>query len=179
VRSFDDLTANLDATLRQSQAFQFPVLSHLPLFMPSAGASSAMFQSGALQGTLSRSVFRIRRLELVGQMLQLIVQGTVTLTGSLNLEATANTGQLGPNQAGLRLLRVQLPGTGPAPHGLLSNATSYLSNRVIHLRIAGTIHHPVIQIEPLSLITQEALLFFVSRAWMATMPAAALLPMVP
>lgn len=174
VRSLNDLTATIDANLSQTQAFQFPVLSQMPLFLPTAASGSSLFQTGSVRGTLDHGVFRLQRLELVGSLLQLIVEGTVNLSGVLNLEVTANTGMLSANQAGLRLLRVQLPSTGAAPLGLLTSATNYLSGRVIHLRIRGTIRNPLIQVEPLGLVTQEALVFFLTRAWLG--PTGFLIP---
>src|SRR5262249_40462550 len=45
IRSANDLTASVSATLRQAQALQLPVLSQLVPFLR-AGTSSATFQSG-------------------------------------------------------------------------------------------------------------------------------------
>jgi hypothetical protein len=43
-------------------------------------------------------------------------------------------------------------------------ASTYFSNRVVHLRVTGTLHSPIITVEPLSLLTGEALRFFVNRS---------------
>jgi hypothetical protein len=163
VRSLDDLRGTLDATLQQTQALQLPVLQQVAPFLLT-GQSSALFQSGNLRGRLAGGIFRIDRLGFTGNLLQLIVEGTVTTQGRLNLDVTAQTGQLTANPRLLRLLGLRIPAVGPIPVSLLITATDYLSNRLVHLHVTGTIRSPVITIEPLSLLTQEAFLFFLNRS---------------
>jgi hypothetical protein len=163
VRSLDDLRGTLDATLQQTQALQLPVLQQVAPFLLSS-QSSTLFQNGNLRGRLAGGIFRIERLTFTGNLLQLLVEGTVTTQGRLNLEVTAQTGQLGANPRLLRLLGLRIPTVGPIPVSLLITATDYLSNRLVHLRVTGTLHSPVITIEPISLLTQEAVLFFLNRS---------------
>lgn len=163
VRSIDDVTADLDATLRQTQAQGLPVIFQvLPFVAP--GQSSALFDSGSLRARLSGGVIRVQRLGLQGRALRLFAEGTANLEGRLNLEVTAMTGQYGVNPNTLRLLGLRLPAAGPVPVSLILQATSALSNRLIHLRVTGTYRHPSIQVEPLSLLTQEAVYFFLNQA---------------
>jgi hypothetical protein len=42
--------------------------------------------------------------------------------------------------------------------------TQFLSNRVIHARLSGTTRTPRIQIEPIRLLTEEAVRFFLTGA---------------
>jgi len=96
--------------------------------------------------------------------MQIFLDGTVTLQGRLGLNVTAYTGQRGPNPQALRLLGLQLPVRGPIPVELLLRANNYLSNRVIHLRVNGTIRNPSVSIEPLPLLAEEATRFFLTRS---------------
>ena len=105
-----------------------------------------------------------RLLELTGNTLKLFADGTVSVEGRLGLELTASVGSIGPDPIALRLLRLRLPTVGPIPLGLLTDATGYLSNRAIHLKVLGTVHQPVIQVEPLRLLSQEGAYYFLSRA---------------
>ncbi len=163
VRSIDDVTADLDATMRQTQAQGLPVIFQvLPFIAP--GQSSALFDSGNLRARLSGGVLRVQRLGLEGRALKLFAEGTANLDGRLNLEVTGTTGQYGVNPNTLRLLGLRLPAAGPIPVSLILQATSALSNRLIHLRVTGTYRHPSIQVEPLSLLTQEAVYFFLNQA---------------
>jgi hypothetical protein len=161
--SVNDLRATLDATLQQTQAMSFPVLAQLVPFLGPGSSGSAMFTSGDLKARLAGGTVRVQRLSLQGSLLQLWVEGTVTLQGRLGLDVTASTGvRVTPGL--LRALGLRLPLTvGPIPIGLLTQASTMLSAQLLHLRVGGTVRSPIIQVEPVSLLTQEALLFFLSR----------------
>jgi hypothetical protein len=164
VRSLDDVTATLDATLAQTQALELPVLRQISPYVLPGRSTNAVFRSGTVRGRLSRGVFRIQRLNLEGTYGQLFIEGTVSLQGRLNLDVLANTSNFGPNTATLRLLGVRVPAVGPLPLSLALEARNYLSNRLIHLRVSGTIRSPTITVEPLSLLTEEAVRYFLNRA---------------
>jgi hypothetical protein len=162
IRSPADLKANVEASFSQTQAFLFPVLAQMaPFVAPGQGASR--FQSGELRGWLSGGLFRVQRLGLSGPTLDLFGAGTITLDGRLNLEVVTSTRNLGINPAVLRLFGMRLPTIGPVPVGLVLQVSDYLSNRSIRLNVTGTLRHPVIQVEPLSMLTEEAVRFFLNR----------------
>jgi translocation and assembly module TamB len=163
VRSLDDVTATVDASFAQAQAFQMPVLSSLVPFV-ARGQSGSTFQSGQLRGRLANGVFRVQGLSLSGNVLSLFAQGNVTTAGRLNLDVTATTGLVGAGSGVLRLLGLRLPAFGPVPLSLLVEATSFFSNTSIHLIVTGTVRTPVVRIEPLSLLTDEAARFLLLRA---------------
>ncbi len=163
VRSADDVGGDLEASFSQAQPLGLPVLRQIaPLVAPGLGRS-AQFQSGDVRARLSRGVVRVETLSLVSPAVQLFLQGTVTLQGRLNLEATANTAQLPVNANALRLLGLRVPTIGPIPVGLLLEISSFFANRVVHLRITGTVNSPVIRVEPLPILAQEAARFFLGR----------------
>jgi hypothetical protein len=163
IHSVDDLTATVEASFQQAQAFQVPVLQALtPFIVP--GQSATTFQRGDLRARLSRGIVRVQRLTLTNPTIQMIVEGTVALSGRLNLDATARTGTLGINPSFLRLLGLKLPMAGPVPVALIAEVTSYLSNRVVHLSIGGAVRNPVVRVEPLPLLTEEAVRYFLDRA---------------
>jgi hypothetical protein len=164
VHSLNDLTGTIDANLQQTQALQLPVLQQVTPFLSFAQSSNSMFQSGSLRGRFANGILRLDRLSFSGSTVDLIVQGNVSFEGNLNLEVTATTGQFGPSPLLLRLLRLRIPMTGPIPIGLILQASSYLSNRTVHLRVTGTMRAPNITVEPLGLLTDEAFLFFMNRA---------------
>jgi translocation and assembly module TamB len=164
VHSVDDLTGTFDARLHQTQALQLPVLQQVTPFLLGGQSSASVFQTGSLRGRLGGGVFRIDQLSFAGSVLQLFVDGTVTLAGRLNLGVTANTGNLGVNPTFVRFLGLRIPAVGPIPVTLLLEASTYFSNRLVHLRVTGTIRTPIITIEPMSLLTEEALRFFVNRS---------------
>jgi translocation and assembly module TamB len=162
VRSLNDVGATLDATLADTQAFQFPVLAQLlPWIAPGQG-SSATFRSGDVRARLAGGIIRIERLTLVGSLVRLIAEGTMTLEGRLGLEVTASAGPLRVDPNAIRLLGLRLPSVGPTPLTVLLRASSYLSTRVIRLRVTGTVRSPSIQVEPSSLLPEGVVRFFLT-----------------
>jgi hypothetical protein len=163
LRSVNDVSATIEASLQQTQSLNYPVLQQIAPFLGSGRSSSSSFRNGDLRARLDRGVVRIQRLTLLGPNLQLFVEGNVTLEGRLGLEVTANTGQVGVNPQFLRFLGLRLPTVGPVPVSLILEASTYLSNRTIHLRVTGTIRSPSVQVEPVSLLSEEAVRFFINR----------------
>jgi hypothetical protein len=163
IRSADDITATLSATLGQTQALQLPVLKQLtPYLRPGMSASS--FQSGQLEARLSRGSLRIQKLTLEGGLLQMMVEGTISLQGRIDLEVTTRTDNITFLPPGLRLLGLRLPAAGVLPVGLITEASLLLANHVVHLRVTGTLRSPVILVEPVRLLTEETVRYFLTRA---------------
>jgi hypothetical protein len=116
-----------------------------------------------LRGRLSGGLFRIETLGLSGSPVNVFTEGTVTPEGRLNLDVIATTGRVAVNPNVLRLLGLSLPTVGPIPLGLVLEVTTYLSSRSIHLHVTGTTRHPSVHVEPLQLLTEEAVRFFLNR----------------
>jgi hypothetical protein len=162
VHGLDDLTGTFDAKLEQTQALQLPVLRQLTPFLM-GGQSTAVFQSGSLRGRLAGGVVRIERLTFARSVMQLFINGTITLQGRLNLDVTANTGNAGVNPTFLNFLGLRVPATGPIPVALLLEASTYFSNRLVHMRVTGTVRSPIVTVGPISFLTEEAVRFFLNR----------------
>ncbi|HEY7313884.1 MAG TPA: YdbH domain-containing protein [Gemmataceae bacterium] len=169
MRSLNDLRAIVQAKLQQAQALQLPVLRQItPYLRP--GVSSAAFQSGQLKGRLANGIFTVQHLTLIGNLLQLIVEGTVALTGRLDLDVTAQTGLfcLNPNQR--NSVRSRIPLIGAIPRLLLFEASSLLATQVVHLKITGTVGSPSVRVEPLLTLTEDAVRFFFGRLLAPSVP---------
>lgn len=164
IRSVNDLTGLLDASLEQTQAFQLPVLQQVSPFVIPYGSSSLTFDSGSLRARLGRGSFRVERLGLEGKAVRLFAEGNVTLQGRLALDVTTTTGRLGLSPLVLERLGVRVPTGGPVPISLVREVSTFLSNRVIHLHVGGTVQSPSVQFQPLALLSQQAALFFLYRA---------------
>jgi hypothetical protein len=164
MHSINDLTASVDAKLRDTQALQLPVLSVLtPYLMPGQGATT--FSTGDLKGRLGGGVFRISTLTLEAPVAHLMIQGNVALAGRLDLDVVTRTTPLGGvNPVLARLLLARVPAVGPVPVGLILQATNLFANRVVHLQVTGTLRNPVVQVKPLQLLSDEALRYFLLRA---------------
>ena len=128
------------------------------------GQSATTFQLGELRGRLSRGVFRIQKFNLTSPVVRLAIVGTITTQGRLDLEAAGSTGRLGYNPSFLRLVGLRIPVAGPIPIGLLLEASSLLSNSLIHLHVTGTVRNPDVHLEPAQVLAEETVRFFVLQS---------------
>jgi hypothetical protein len=148
-----------------------PVVDQIMPFISLVGGSAATrFETGEILARLTRGIFRIQRFTLSSSLLQLILEGDVTLSGRLNLEVTAGTSYLGVNSRGFQLLGLRLPAIGSLPLALIVDASAFLANRVVHLRITGTYTNPIVRVEPTALLSQESVRFFLSRTGLPVTP---------
>lgn len=162
MRSTNDLTAVVQAKMEQGQALQLPVLRQIiPYLRPRAQSST--FQSGELKGRLAGGIFRIQRASLVGDFLKLLIQGTINLAGNLNLDVTAQSGLYGLSPSRTDSVRSRIPLVGAIPRLIIYEASSLLASAIVHLRVTGTTRSPVIHLEPLLVMTEESVRFFLNR----------------
>jgi translocation and assembly module TamB len=169
MRSLNDLTALVQAKMRQGQALQIPVLRQLtPYLRP--GASSATFPSGELKGRLAGGVFRIQHATLTGDFIKLLILGTINLAGNLNLDVTAQTGLYCLNPTRTNAVSSRIPLVGAIPRLVLYEASTLLAAAVVHLQVTGTVSAPVVRLDPLVTLTEEAVRFFLGRAISLAIP---------
>jgi hypothetical protein len=169
MRSINDLRAFVQAKMRQGQALQMPVLRQItPYLRP--GASSATFQSGELKGRLAGGIFRIEHATLVGDFIKMLILGTITLAGNLDLEVTAQTGLYCLNPSRTNTVSQRIPIVGAIPRLVLYEASTLLAAAVVHLHVTGTVTAPVVRIEPLVTLTEDAVRFFLGRALNLAIP---------
>jgi hypothetical protein len=163
-RSINDVQATLLADLEGAQGRGVPVIDQIANTVPGAGFSGATtFGEGRLEARLTRGVVRLDRLSLANKRLQLYITGIVSLSGRLNLEATAATGKA-VNPTIANALLAGLVATPAAPVALLLRANDFLSDRVVHLAIRGTLSRPTIRLRPFQMLEEEAVRFFLRQA---------------
>jgi translocation and assembly module TamB len=163
MRSCDDLTGQLVATLGEGPVYDLPVFSQLAQYLvPSVSARGLVpFNEGELRGRLAKGQFRVQRFALTGPSSKLFLDGTIGVrTGRLDLDAVAMTGQVGLNVGILRGYARRLLPIGPVPAGLILEVSRLLSNRTIRARVTGTINQPIVTVNLAGLLTEEAIRFF-------------------
>ena len=162
VRSTDDLTGTLVATLGNTSPREIPLIQQAVPFLNPAGLVRP-FDTGDIRASLKRGVVRVERLALVSPTAQLFAEGTVTTAGRVDLNVIAHTGTFGPESRGFRLLGLRLPAIGPIPVGLIRDVSDFLSNRTIRLTITGTTADPQVKVNLGAIVAEEAVRFFLSR----------------
>jgi hypothetical protein len=164
-RSSDDLTAKLNARLGESQPFGLPVFSAILPYIGFGQSSSQTVREGEVRAVLGGGVWRIQRLSLTGSSLDLYADGTVTTGGRLNLGVAATSRQ-GPGQMAIqRIVPIAAlsPTSQPLGRAPLADAIALLSNYVVYLEVTGTIESPVVRLQTLRTLTEDATRFLLLR----------------
>lgn len=162
VRSVNDLTGTLVATLNNTSVKEIPIVRQVAPFLNPTGLVRP-FQSGDVRATLGNGFFRVQRLALANPAAQLFAEGTISTSGRVDLSVVAHTGTIGPESRALRLFGVRLPAVGPVPVALIRDVSDFLSNRTVRLTINGTTSNPIVRVNVGALLTDEAVRFFLNR----------------
>ena len=162
VRSVKELTGTVRATLGPSQALRLPVLKDIVPFLGPGRSVTTSFKQSEVRARLVRGgLVRVERLALAGPKLSVFAEGIVTLPDRLHLDVVATTGDLSVDTSLLEKLGMNIPAmVGPVPVGLIIRASKYLSDRTVHLDVTGTARSPQIRINPLQILSEEAIRFF-------------------
>lgn len=159
MRSVNDLNGTLNAKLGQTSLTDTPVFRALVPYLYATRIFTP-FDEGEVRARLSRGQIRVERFTLTGPTVQMFVEGRVALSGKLDLDVTAQTSQIGIDSPLLRLLQVRIIPAGPLPINILLEATRLLSNRLVRLKVTGTINKPIVRIDTLGLLAEETIRYF-------------------
>jgi hypothetical protein len=166
-RGPDTLTANLRATLGESQPLALPVLSALVPYLGYGRDSSTTITEGEVRAVLGNGVWRIQRAALTGSSLDLYAEGTVGMSGRVNLNVVATT-RSRPGQAVIQRFNpltaaVLASPSQPLSKALLADAVSMLGNYVVYMEVGGTIQTPSVRVNPLRTLSEDIARFFLLR----------------
>jgi len=166
-RGPDSLTANLRATLGESQPLALPVLSALVPYLGYGRDSSTTITEGEVRAILGNGVWRVQRVTLTGPSLNLYADGTVTTGGRVNLNVVATT-RSRPGQAVLQRFNpltaaVLASKAQPLNKAVLADAVSLIGNYVVYMEVGGTIQAPAVRVDPLRTLTEDVARFFLLR----------------
>ena len=148
-----ELTAKANVTIDWKKTPQVLLIRRiLRAVVGNQSSSPTSLKRADLRARLDRGTVFVDRLELTGKSIQVVVLGTATVRGRLNLRVIADTGQVA------RLLDL----------GLLTAGTSakqrqnygVLAAQLVQLHVTGTMSSPVIRAEPLPQLTPGILQSF-------------------
>lgn len=164
VRSLGDLAARIQLEFENTQMAAVPIIRELrPYLTPSVSGGSA-FDTGTLRARLTNGILRIQEFTLSGSSVQLFADGAITVDNQrLDLNVIANTGQSGQDRSLVEYAVRRLPAAGPVPVALLMQLNDALANRVIYLKVTGTVRRPTAAVRPLPQLQEEAIRYFVQQ----------------
>lgn len=145
--------------LDEASLFNLPVFREIDRFLGSA--RGGLFEDGDLVATIANRQVFVEMLTLEGRIVQLHASGTVGFDTTLNLEVLINTNQIIP-QTGQALVRL-IPGLrealGRSEEAIL-RVSNFLSNRLLKLRVTGTLKNPSVAVDASIAVASTAVGFF-------------------
>jgi translocation and assembly module TamB len=139
-----------------------PILRQTTPYLNPAGLTKP-FEAGDVRADLRNGVFRVQRLALANPGAQVFAEGTIALSGRLDLNVVAHTGAIGPGVRALRLFGLRIPALGPLPLTLIRDVSDFLANRTVRLSVTGTVGNPIVRVNVGALLAEEAVRFFLTR----------------
>ncbi|MBW3540262.1 MAG: AsmA-like C-terminal region-containing protein, partial [Planctomycetes bacterium] len=164
VTSIDDLSGRIDARLGRTRPRDLPLMAELQPYLGSRFSQGDVADAGSLRARFRRGTLSIERFSLDGDTCDVYADGTVHRSGRLDLDVAARTGQQtgagGPLGA---FLLERFPLAGATPVGLALQANRFVSERVVYLRVTGTVQRPAVSVQTGRVLQDEALRFFLQN----------------
>lgn len=145
--------------LDDASLFSVPVFREIDKFL--GAARGGLFEDGDLVGTIANRQLNVEMLTLEGRLVQLHATGTVGFDRQVNLEVLVNTNQIIP-ETGQALVGL-IPGLREVigrSDQAISRVGTYLSNRLLKLRVTGTLQNPTVAIDSSIPVAETAVSFF-------------------
>lgn len=164
-RTTKDLTGRFHLELSQVRSLELPAwesLLQMARLSEITQPSIDRTDGGTIDGRFAGGLLHVDNLALSKGGLLVLMDGTSTLEGRLDLDVTAMTTDTGPADSLIALADTPLMLAAPAPLAVLIKANEALKDRVIHIHVGGTSARPSLRLQPGKTLSQDALRFFVS-----------------
>jgi translocation and assembly module TamB len=146
-----------DLVLGDAAVLDLPVFRALDRFL--GGPEGGIFEQGELRAAIGNGRVEVEELNLQGRVAQLHASGTVGFDGGLDLIVLINTNQI-IAETGQALVAL-IPGLRDGRGGSATlQVSSFLSNRLLKLRVRGTLRSPTVSVDPAVTVSNAAVGFF-------------------
>jgi AsmA-like C-terminal region len=155
------LRGKVDLGLEGASLIELPVFREIDRLL--GAARGGIFDDGELRGVIADRRFSIEELTLTGRLAQIHSSGAVGFDGKLDLVALVNSNQI-IAETGQNLVAL-IPGLRNL-EGRSGEATrafsGFLSNRLLKIRVSGTLSNPQVSVDPGVVVSAAAVGFFSS-----------------
>lgn len=160
IRSLRDLDGSFKGTLDRTNVFELPLLNQIGRFLGGNQIQSQAFESDDIDILLNKGKANIRRLNFSNSLAKISITGNAYTDGRLDLGVAARVERL--NQptlldqfAGSPLARLQ-----GSPVAIFAQAADFLSERLVFLKVGGTIQRPQVRPDGGKQLREEAIRYF-------------------
>ena len=150
------LKGRIDVDLDDASIAEVPVFKAIDRFLGSS--TGGLFEDGDLHASIADRRLVVEELTLTGRLAQVHASGTVGFDGRLDLAVLINTNQI-ISQTG-DALAGSIPGLRSGRGDGARLFSGYLADRLMKLRVGGTISSPQVTSDPGVVVTNTAAAFF-------------------
>ncbi|MFK7768409.1 MAG: AsmA-like C-terminal region-containing protein [Mariniblastus sp.] len=160
IRSLKDLKGSFTGELDRADAFKFPILDTVSRFLGGSQFQNSDFESDDINLKLSGGRVEIRSFNLTNSLARVAVSGSAFVDGRLDLDVAARVERLNQPTLVEQLLGSPLSQFRGSPVALFAQAANFLSERLVFVKIGGTIQRPQVRPEAGKQLQEEAIRYF-------------------
>ena len=160
IRSLRDLQGSFTGELERVEAFQLPVLNPLATFLGGNQLQSSDFESNGIELALNAGKIEFKQLNLSSSLAQIAITGNVFVDGRLDLDVAGRIERFNQTTLLDQLAGSPLAGFRGSPTALFAQAADFLSNRLVFVKIVGTVRRPQIRPATGKQLREETIRYF-------------------
>ena len=158
VRSTRQLKGSFRGSLQRVSAFELPVLSDVARLLSVTNLQSTDFDSDTIELLLSNNQINVKQFNFSSSLVKIAITGQAFLDGRLNLSAAARVENL--QQPTLLDELAGSPLASLSPVAAASNASEFLSERLVFIKINGNFKRPQVRVDTGQQLKNEAIRYF-------------------
>ncbi|MCO8123984.1 AsmA-like C-terminal region-containing protein [Stieleria sp. TO1_6] len=168
-RTTKQLVGDYAFEMKNIQALEIPILNQLPKMVTLSPPVPGRGQDGGIvRGRIGSGLVYLDELAVHQSNVQVMVSGTATMEGRLDLDVVASTESESPADQLVSLLDSPLMLAAPAPVALVVKANELLKDRVVRVHVGGTADRPTLRLQPGKQLSQDAVRFFLTNSFGST-----------
>ena len=158
VRSTRELKGSFRGSLQRVSAFELPVLSDVARLLSVTNLQTTDFDSDTIELLLSNNQVNVKQFNFTSSLVKIAITGQAFLDGRLNLSAAARVENL--QQPTLLDELAGSPLASLSPLAAASNASEFLSERLVFIKISGNFKRPQVRVDTGQQLKNEAIRYF-------------------
>ena len=163
LRSWNDLAGSFAARMSDTQPAATPAYDRVLTLLTGLGGQAMTFNTGTVKGTVGGGRTRIDDLQLVAQRARIAGSGFIRHDGGLDFDLVGYTGATNVANRARDIAVAQLLTAANPAFAVVSRVNRLLSDRVVAVKVTGSVSAPVTQMKPGPTLTAEAARFLLGE----------------
>ena len=160
IRSLRDLSGTFEGELDRTAAFELPVLADLGRAISGNGLQRDDFSSEDILLRLDNGRVEVKNLNFSSSLASVAITGFVFVDGRLDLGVAARVERFNQPTILDEFADSPLSGFGLTPTSFFIQAADFLSDRVVFLKVSGTVNRPQVRVDTAQQLREETIRYF-------------------